>query len=85
MDLGLDIVDGVRRLNFESDSFAREADINEKSGEATEIKSELYARLYEDLHFTGSFGLSNEQAVESSTKARAAVVVVVVTCNGQDD
>jgi hypothetical protein len=29
LDLGLDIVDGVRRLNFESDGFAREADIVE--------------------------------------------------------
>jgi hypothetical protein len=38
------------------------------------------ARLYEDLHFPGSFSLSNEQAVESSTKARAVVVVVVATC-----
>lgn len=29
LDLGLDIVDGVRRLDFESDGFTREADIGE--------------------------------------------------------
>jgi hypothetical protein len=28
LDLGLDIVDGVRRLDFKSDGFAREAVIN---------------------------------------------------------
>jgi hypothetical protein len=41
---------------------------------ATGSKPELHARLYENLHFAGSFCLSNELAMESLTQARAAVV-----------
>ena len=36
MDFGLDRVDGVRRFHFESDSFAREAAINDQPKKLTE-------------------------------------------------
>ena len=32
LDLGLDIVDGVRGLNLESDSFTREAEVSSDLG-----------------------------------------------------
>ena len=49
MDLGLDIVDGVRGLNLEGDGFTREATIAELV-EYSSIQERVDIRFNENLH-----------------------------------
>ena len=51
LDLGLDIVDGVRRLDLKGDGFAREA-VNEVSFGCFSPLDAQYIRLDENLHST---------------------------------
>jgi hypothetical protein len=72
LDLSLDIVDGVRGFDLESDSFAREA-ANSRQNCQRELKVSTngYTRLYEDLHLscTDALVCPTISTMESSTKA----------------
>lgn len=73
MDLGFDIVDSVRGLDFESDGFAREAVMQYQVSVSTSQR--IYERLYKDLHLaeTDALVCPTNSTMESSTKARAGV------------
>ena len=60
LDLGLDIVDGVRGLNLESDGFTREAPDNDQHFAFSVENNEMHSRLDENLHDCRRSCLSNE-------------------------
>jgi hypothetical protein len=58
LDFSLNIIDGIRGFDFESDGFTREAKVVLLVQES--CKQDVYARFHKNLHIEyGSFRLSN--------------------------